>query len=223
MNICSHCASPFEANQPTDRHPTCPYCGTKIVNHQRSPWVDVARVTSLAEAGFLTDELVGLGIEAQIYQLEEFGGSSHRWDAAYLIRVPTGMAQDAAARIREHLAEDAAGGERGPRNFCFSADSAAIDPAFWRPVALLILAGVASFALGQQFPEHPPRNRVSDDSLPKAIDAIGRPLVTEPAAGLPRYRLSFDRRREAWSLGCDRDGDGLFESQQQFHASGASW
>lgn len=223
MNICSHCASPFDANHPADLHPTCPFCGTKIASHQPNLWVDVARVTSLAEAGFLTDELVGLGIEAQIYQLEEFGGSSHRWDAAYLIRVPTSMAQEAAARIREHLAEDAAGSEGVPSHFLFSADSTAIDPAFWRPIALVVLAGVASFALGQQFPEHRPRNRASDNPLPKAVDAIGRPLVTEPVAGQPQYRLSFDRRRETWSLDCDREGDGVYESQQRFHASGASW
>ncbi len=222
MNICSQCASPFELNHPEAARSRCPYCGATAARNEVNPWVDVARVTSLAEAGFLSDELIGLGIEAQIYQLEEFDASTHRRGNAYLIRVPTRSAQDAAARIREHLAEDAAGKENAG-GFSFSTASAAIDPAFWRPIALMVLAGVASFTLGQQFPEQRAKNRAQGNSLPTAVDAIGRPLMTEPAAGQPRYRLSFDRRSEAWHLNCDRDGDGRFEGQQQFHASGASW
>ena len=40
--------------------------------------VNVARVANLAEAGFICDELIGLGMEAQIHQLEDFDAASHR-------------------------------------------------------------------------------------------------------------------------------------------------
>ncbi len=222
MNICTQCASPFELNHPEAARSRCPYCGATVVRNEVQPWVDVARMTSLAEAGFLSDELIGLGIDAQIYQLEEFDASTHRRSNAYLIRVPTSNAQDAAARIREHLADDAAGSD-SRSGFSFSTANAAIDPAFWKPVALMVLAGVASFTLGQQFPEQRAKNRVQGNSLPTAVDAIGRPLLTEPAVGQPRYRLSFDRSREAWYLDGDQDRDGRFESHQRFHATGASW
>jgi hypothetical protein len=190
------------------------------------PWVDVARVNNLAEAGFLTDELVGRGIDARIYQLDEFSALSDRWATVYLIRVPARVAREAAAYIREYLAEEAAAErELEPASFQFAQDQS-IDPLLWRPVALIILAGVSSFVLGQRFSgqndarieRRPPR-----DSLASAIDAVGRPFVTEPAPDQPRHRLSFDRRRETWFLDTDRDRDGRYDARRAFHASGANW
>ena len=45
----------------------------------------------------------------------------------------------------------------------------------------------------------------------------------EKRFGQPRYRLSFDRRREAWYLDADQDGDGRYDTRQQFQVSGAAW
>jgi len=178
---------------------------------------------NLAEAGFLTDELVGLGFDARIHQLEEFSALNDRWAAVYLIRVPSDSAHQAAARIREYLADEVAEPDAGAMGFRFSADSEPIDPLFWRPVALVVLAGVASFVLGQRFSEQNADRRPPRGSLETAIGAIGRPLVTEPRAGQPRYRLSLDRQREAWYLDTDRDGDGRYEISQQLQASGVVW
>jgi hypothetical protein len=204
---------------------TCPDCGGRLALEEDRPWIDVARVTNLAEAGFLTDELVGIGIDAQIYQLQEFSAVSHRWASLYLIRVPSHAARDAATQIRQHLADDAAEQNGESAEFTFAAYNQPADAIFWRPVALVILAGVSSFVLGQQLSHQddfklerrPPRN-----SLATAIEQIGGPLVTEPAAGRPRHRLSFDRHRETWLLDTDRDGDGRFDRRQAFHAAGAN-
>ena len=99
----------------------------------------------------------------------------------------------------------------------------AVDPALWRPVALVMLAGMASFVLGQKLatdrePPRPPR-----DSLSRAVSALGRPLVTEPAPGEPRHRLYCQPRQQTWYLETDADGDGQFESQRRFQAAGAGW
>jgi hypothetical protein len=186
-------------------------------------WTDVARVPNLAEAGFLSDELVGMGIEAHVYQLEEFSALSDRWASVWLIRVPRDQAQQAAAYIRQHLAEEAAEPDASAMGFRFSADTAQVDPLFWRPVALVVLAGVASFLLGQRFSDEHVERRPPRGSLSSAIGAIGRPLITEPAAGQPRHRLSLDRGREIWYFDTDRDGDGRYESRQLFQASGVAW
>jgi hypothetical protein len=187
-------------------------------------WTDVARVTNLAEAGFLTDELLGREMDARIYQMEEFSAVTDRWATMYFIRVPSEQAPAAAAWIRQQLAEDlTADPERESGEFRFSTMEESADPTFWRPAVLVVLAGVASFVLGQHFSDQQGRRMPSRNSLASAIDRIGRPLMTEPAPGKPRHRLVFDRQNETWHLDSDRDGDGVFDSHQQFHASGAAW
>jgi hypothetical protein len=189
------------------------------------PWADVARVRNLAEAGFLTDELSGLGIDARIHQLDEFSAITDRWASLYLIRVPSGMAHEAAAWIRQHLADEDAEREPDAATFSFATHDQSTDPLLWRPVAIVVLAGVASFVLGQRFSdqkEHRVERRPPRNSLTAAVEAIGQPLVTEPVAGRPRHRLAFDRGRDIWLLDVDRDGDGRYDSRQTFHASGAA-
>jgi hypothetical protein len=149
-----------------------------------------------------------------------------RWASLYLIRVPSSMAREAAARIREHLTEEEPDGEREASTFCIATPGQAGDPLLWRPVAIVILAGMASFVLGQRFSneqEHKVERRPPRNSLASAVESIGRPLISEPAAGQPRHRLSFDRRRETWFLDVDRDDDGMYDSRKAFHTSGAAW
>jgi hypothetical protein len=223
MFVCSQCARTIDIARSQALDLTCPHCGAKVDGNAKSSWIDVARVTNLAEAGFLTDELIGLDIDAQIYQLEEFSALTDRWATVYLIRVPSNLAPEAAAQIRRHMADEAADAEGAAMGFRFSADVATIDPLFWRPVALVVLAGVASFILGQRFSEPNVDRRPPRGTLSTTLRAIGRPLTTEPAPGQARHRLSLDRRNELWYLDTDHDGDGLFENRQRFHASGAAW
>jgi hypothetical protein len=98
-----------------------------------------------------------------------------------------------------------------------------MDPLFWRPLALVMLTGIASFTLGQRLSGERADRRPRSDSLASAANQIGRPFFTEPVAGKPGYRLSFDSRQQAWSLDTDCDNDGRYDSRQQFHASGAAW
>jgi hypothetical protein len=156
--------------------------------------------------------------------LEEFSAISDRWASLYLIRVPTGKAHEAADRIRQYLADEEAEREPETATFYLATHDQSSDPLLWRPVAVVILAGVASFILGQRFSESKEQKlerRPLRNSLAAAVDAIDRPLVTEPVPGRPRYRLTFDRRREAWSLEIDRDGDGVFDGRRAFSAAGA--
>ena len=85
---------------------TCPNCGGAIKQQDSVPWTNVARVANLAEAGFLADELVGLGIEARIHQSDDFNALNDRWTSLYLIQVPSEHAEDAAAQIQRHRDDD---------------------------------------------------------------------------------------------------------------------
>lgn len=226
MYACPQCARSFENTRFAYGDESCPGCGTEVRQNDDPAWIDVARVTNLAEAGFLTDELVGIGIDAQIHQLNDFSALTDRWESQYLLRVPAGAARDAAVRIRQHMADMEAEGDAEPAGLRFATAEHAIDPLLWRPVALVILAGVASFVLGQRFSEmqamkadrRPPR-----DSLSAAFQAIDRPFVAESAGGQAGHRLQFNEKRQSWILDTDRDGDGRYDSRQAFTATGASW
>ena len=217
--FCPACA------RPTDRlsHAgggECLHCGAPLAPDAALRWINIARVTNLAEAGFLVDELLGDGIDARIYQTEDFSALNDRWLVSYLIQSPPDDAQAAASRIRQHLADidsyqDPAANWTDVRP--------ALDPLAWRPVALVILAGVASFAVGQRFAADPVLPRHEPHSLATALTAIGRPLATEPVAGQPRHRLYYHRRDASWHLDSDTDGDGRYDTRQRFRATGSGW
>lgn len=222
MFVCPKCASSFDILPSQTAPYTCPVCAARLRPQPASNWVDVARLTSLAEAGFLSDELNGLDIDALVHQTDEFCETSGGWATSYLIRVPADMAQEAAARIRCHVAE-AAEDDSPPSAFGFTTEAGPIDPAYWRPVAVVVLAGVASFVLGRQTAMPEAQRRSQRDSLSAAVDSIGRPLVSESSPGQARHRLSYDRSRQAWHLDIDRNGDGSYDARRQFHTSGAAW
>src|SRR4051812_4539046 len=97
--VCQNCATSIDLNRLFTARRTCPNCGGAIKQTDFVPWINVARVANLAEAGFLTDELVGLGIAARIQQLGDFSALDDRRTALYLIQVPAEHADEAAAQI----------------------------------------------------------------------------------------------------------------------------
>ena len=218
-DYCPDCARPIE---PPNRHCrafACPHCGATVSTDVEPRWLNVARVANLAEAGFLADELAGEDIEARILQTEDFSALTDRWNTSYLIQSPPRDAQAAAARIRRYLAEMEVAPEA--THPLWTHDRTTLDQLSWRPVALIVLAGMASFVLGQKLGEQREASRPPRNSLPRAVSAIGRPFVTEPAAGLPRHRLSYLWRQQAWQLETDADGDGRYEAQQRFSEAAA--
>ena len=220
---CPECGRPLPVQVRRGREVGCPRCGATTPDDASDRWTNVARVTSLAEAGFLADELAGEGIDARIYQADEFSALSDRWSAHYLIQTAPGDAQAAAARIRRHLAEmDAALSSTSGQ--LWDDQHATVDPVFWRPVALMVLAGAVSFVVGQRFAaERDAGRQPPQRTLSGAVNAIGRPLVTEPAAGLPRHRLYYSGLQQTWYLDTDANGDGRYETRRRFHATGAGW
>jgi hypothetical protein len=223
MYVCPECASRVNLKEYSTGHHRCPYCGGAAPQKHEADWTDVARVSNLAEAGYLTDELLGSEINARIYQLDEFSAVSDRWQTVYLIQVATPSAHDAASRIRQYLADETPDSEGDSVIFRLSTHDQSLDPLFWRPVAMIVLAGVASFLLGQRFSDENLARRPPGNSLSSAVGEIGRPLTTEPARGKPRFRLAYDQRRETWVLDTDHDGNGQYDRRQQFHQSGSAW
>jgi hypothetical protein len=222
MPACNYCGIHLEAN-PGTHLATCPRCGRALAEEAggQLQWVDVAKLTSLAEAGFLSDELNGSDIDARVHQAEDFSELHGGRKTHYLIRVPAASAQEAATRIRSYIV-DTEGDQDAGDEYGYRGDVGQFDGASWRPVALVVLAGVASFALGRQTAAPRVEPRPATDSLPAAAGEIGRAFVTEAEPGAPRHRLSFDRSRRMWRLDTDANGDGVFDVQRQFTAAGAA-
>jgi|tagenome__1003787_1003787.scaffolds.fasta_scaffold20804753_2 hypothetical protein len=220
--ICPNCATSYDVTRLHNSRRSCPNCGGAIKQQDPVPWTNVARIANLAEAGFLVDELVGLGIDARIHQADDFNALNDRWTSHYLIQVPSEHADEAATQIQRHRDDDMRSGF-DDRSDPLPLSSQLMDPSFWRPVALILLASIASFVAGQRLSGQNAARPLASNSLPSTANRIGRPFVTEPAAGKPRYRLSFDSRQQAWSLETDRDNDGRFDSRQKFNASGSAW
>src|SRR5882724_1062336 len=148
---CPECALPVPSNDPRRRDLICRHCGAELPGSDKANWVNVARVANLAEAGFLVDELSGEGVSARIYQSEDFNALTDRWSVSYLIQSSSAEAEAVAGRIRQHLADvDSRRGELD-ESPAVDANLSLADPMFWRPVAVVVLAGMASFALGQRF------------------------------------------------------------------------
>lgn len=225
MYDCPHCYRSIDVELPLSAGAACPFCGAELAPARSPEWTSVARVTNLAEAGYLANDLSTHGIKTRIFDAESFCAVSGGWSAAYLIQVPTTNSQAAAARIRSHLADEAADDRYDyQQSFPDGADDP-VDVVFWRPVALMVIAGVASFILGQHLAAErlPARQQLPRNSLPALVDGIGRSFVTEPVAGGPRHRLSFHHGQNCWYLETDADGDGRYESYQRFRRNGASW
>jgi hypothetical protein len=221
--VCPNCAVSMDSISNSTARRTCPNCGELIKAAAHLPWANVARVSNLAEAGFLTDELVGLGIDAHVHQLDDFSALEDRWTTQYLIRVPVEAAHEAAAQIRCYFDEDVHNQKNDRPSDLSPLQTRVMDPVFWRPVALILLTGFTSFALGQRFSGQVANRMPPANSLPSTVHDIGRPFTTESAAGEPQYRLSFDSHRQAWLLDTDRDNDGQYDFRQQYHPSGAAW
>jgi len=221
--FCPHCSFAFDSpRQPRPRR-TCPNCGDALTDEAPNSWTAVARISNLAEAGFLADELMGRGIEARVHQVDDFNALYDRWTSAYLIQVPTADVERAAIQIQQYRDDDLRRMEADAPAEPATFSNHLMDPLFWRPLALVMLTGIAGFTLGQRLSGDRADRRPRSDSLASAANQVGRPFVTEPVAGKARYRLSFDSRQQAWSLDTDRDNDGHYDSRQQFHPSGSAW
>jgi hypothetical protein len=219
--VCANCATSYDEAQVRGSRQTCRNCGGPLQLQDRVAWTNVARIANLAEAGFLTDELIGMGIPARIHQSDDFNAVIDRWTSLYVIQVAPENAEDAAAQIQRHRDDDVRNQGDAPSDPS-SLSGRMLDPLFWRPIALVVLTGIASFVLGQRL-SAPNLGRPNlSDSLASTANQIGRPFVTEPAADKPRYRLSFDSRRQTWSLEIDRDNDGRYEGRKLFQSTGAA-
>ena len=214
MLICHHCRHEFE---PLGVAPTaiCPECRSEVRVTAGPAWVSVVRTSNLAEAGYLADELENGGFRTQIKQHDSFSALDGSWTGFFLIQVPAEEAQQSADQLRSYLAEPEL---TSPLSVAQDYDATDRGPIVLRPLAMMLVAGVAILFIGQKMRElrarHDPQTR---PRLLTVLEKIDRPFVSvNPRHAPNRFRLLFSRPAEAWQLQEDVDGDGHYDRHWQF-------
>jgi hypothetical protein len=198
----------------------CPQCHAaehEARDARHGDWRSAAKVTNLAEAGYLVSRLAGEGIEARLFQSESFSAMNGSWSSTYVLQVPATMLEDAGEILRSE-AEEFEREQPEYDSFGEPIDDEPVHLVFWRPVALMAVAGLATLWLGQRVAD--PRPRVaphrSAAALGAAMEAVGKPFVVTTDAGRVYHRLRYHSGNRTWYLESDTDGDGRLDRHQRF-------
>jgi len=212
----------------------CPHCGndhnTKLEPDARCSkcnwtpsedrcWVAVARMASLAEAGFFADALEAHGLSARVFHRQDFNALDGYWESYYELAAQRGDSASAVTLLREQLA--ALGGDSNddefdnlPRGYNFSASRLAH---VWTPLICAALAGGFAYWVGRTGMGRFMDTREPVTSLWHVV-AESPPFWSEPQRGTPRRCLRFDAASQSVYLEEDFDGDGQVDHQRQFRA-----
>ena|GEM_PF-5735181 len=179
-------------------------------------WVALARVTSLAEAGFLADLLDAEQLPSRVRQQDEFNALGGAWESVYILQTTPDASERAARLLLDAVSHDAGELETAEQVPRWSDD---LPPARrgWLPVVLSLLAsGLVVYAW--RSPDRPPA-AVHDEELTlwQAIVESNVPLVSERIAGQPTRRLHYDAAGRTVWLEEDLDGDGRSDRIRAFH------
>lgn len=197
----------------------CPRCGADVEGADAQRWVKVARVSNLAELGFLEDVLADAGIEPRLDDDDNFDAVHGVWRGAYTISVRMSHADEAADLLDRHLgaAPETESAAHEQRAAMLPDPSAQSRPASWNAWVAWIVAGGIVYWGGSWLVQvwKPHRAAMERSDLTEALEALGRPLVT-PGEDPPRAVLRTDRQGGTLVLEEDRDGDGRRETRREF-------
>lgn len=209
---------------------TCAKCGWSPPPESVDPGTtrDLARVGSVAEAGYLVALLQEAGLSAAARANESFNAVQGAWQIAYVVSVPTTHTQ-LASRILQAEANDAFGDVSG-RVFDDGepGEQALVNP--WRMLTVLAVVAAAgavmaadTFGVGGRGRHEAARQAhlrggpaEPIDHLSGALRTHEAPFRSDPVAGGPRRMLRYLPRLGAWELLTDADHDGRYESRRRF-------
>lgn len=216
MSYCPQCHRAITDSQASALASLCPDCLAE--GFSTDVWKNAARVSSLAEGGYLVSLLESEGIAARLIESEAFDAAGGSWRSSYMLQV----AEQDLPRARPLLMEEAAEADReepayGPNGEPLQLEA---DPmVMWRPVALMALAGVATLWYGaaRWNERHPPHRVPAAADLAATMDSIGEPFVIVSGRGNLQHRLWYSAAQGRWYLESDTDGDGLLDRRREFH------
>lgn len=216
MPICPHCHQSLHHFDLRGEDKVCPQCDQSTLISP-APWRDAARVTSLAEGGYLASRLDGEGIATRLVESSSFSAVDGMWRSAYLLQVhPDDFARAQPLLVKEAAEAELEEPDLHPAGEPFEEES--VQLVIWRPVALMALAGIATLWIGaRQFAERPPAGpHRSSEELAEVVGSIGKPFVVVDQGGRAEHRLWYQRAERTWYLQSDTDGDGRMDTLRPF-------
>lgn len=188
---------------------------------------DVARVATVAEAGYLIGLLDSARVASSIRSSESFSAVDGAWSTTYTVSVAE-QDVDLAARLLQAEAQ----GILPTSNEADRSIDAAQQVNPWSMLAVLaIIAAGAAWALTQRTapperkqPERRQRGAAAAaeaepiGALAEAVSRSGATFYTDDPQR-PRQRLRYLQRSQQWVLSTDADRDGRYESHRRFNAS----
>ena len=204
----------------TDQLPqVCPGCGADLSEAEKFlDWVPIARVSNLAEAGFLVDLLIDREIESDVTEENEFNAAAGAWYSSFVLRV----AQENADPARSFLTAGENGEEEGVLDEQWQQVStgglvnSSTQFLKWA-LLLLVIAGVATVILNDDQKPAQPRQPAAAQSFYEFLAQQPGPWIFENESGV-RSQLYFNAFQNRLTIKQDLDGDGTLEYQRTFQA-----
>lgn len=190
MRRCPHCRMAFPPiHRPQD---PCPACGLLPAAEQE--FQPIARLTSLAEVGYLADVLEAESIETAIVHHSEFDAVSGTWTTFYLLKTPAAATETAIEIVRAELEgrEEVDWPEEEPSS------SPGAGRSSWTPLMLVLVAGGIAYCAGRTGAERP--LPTATPPLWQALRESELPLESSSPGGQVRRRLRFDPAGDALLL-----------------------
>jgi hypothetical protein len=215
MIDCPHCGKPLAE----DDFPAVP-ASKSVAPGGKSPggpWADVARVTNLAEVGYLAEVLENHGVAVQLERRDEFTGQNGNVFPWYVVRVPASEASRAAELLQQEVERTGADPTEDVEDLAAPrvplAPLLATGSSVWISILAVLVVGGIAYGAGRGWFEF-----AGDGSRSLWETLVETPGTLEyrspPGAARREVRFEGDANRAV--IDDDLDGDGRFDRRRVF-------
>ena len=205
-----------ETDQPPE---VCTRCGADLSDLQKAlGWIPIARVSNLAEAGYLVDFLTDRNIASEITEENEFNAAAGAWYSSFVLRVAEEDADPARSSLAsgEHGEEEGALDEQWQQVGTGGLVNSSTQFLKWA-LLLLVIAGFVTMIVNDNQQPVQPGQPADAKSFHEFLAQHPGPWVFENESGV-RSQLYFNAFRNYLIIKQDLDGDGTLEYQRTFQA-----
>ena len=204
----------------TDKLPeVCTRCGADLSDLQKAlDWIPIARISNLAEAGYLVDLLTDCNIASDITEENEFNAAAGAWYSLFVLRVAEEDADPARSALArgEYGEEESALEEQWQQVGTGGLVNSSTQFLKWA-LLLIVIAGLATMIVNDNQQPVQPGQPADAESFHEFLAQHPGPWMFESESGV-QSQLYFNAFQNYLIIKQDRDGDGTLEYQRTFQA-----